>query len=180
MIRTIRTIVVTTALIALSSASAEAGWEFREFMNPQGDQGTGITLAPSNATGVRLAFGCEGDRWRQVAILPEPPNPMRLASDGRVALGFKPDQLTPDGKWKVRAAGENRAYFAPSATQFMGRLYRAEEADPNAVLYVKLRPAKKAPMTLEFPIAGLRRALAKHLWTACKLDIYFGSPDSSD
>lgn len=177
MIRTIHLIAMTVLLSAAFPSSVEAGWEYTEFMNPQGDRGEGITLAPSNTTGVLLAFGCESDRWRQVALIPDPEKPLRLASDGTVSIGFKPGQFSPDGKWKVREAGPGRAYFAPAPTPFMGRLYQAEKDDPNAVLYMMVRPAKKAPMTLEFPIKGLREALAKHLWKSCKLDVYFGEPD---
>ncbi len=178
MTRTIRFIVLATLLTSLVGvAPAAAGWTFEEFLNPQGDRGIGITLAPSNATGVELAFGCESDRWRQVAILPDGEKPLRLASDGGVSIGFAPGKFTPDGKWKVRKAGENRAYFAPAPTPFMGRLYAEEKRDPASVLYVKLRPAKKGPIVLEFPLAGLRDALAKHLWKRCKLDVYFGAPE---
>jgi len=175
-IRTIRLIVAAVLLIPLASTAAEAGWKFQELMNPQGDRGVGIVLAPSNATGIALAFACEGTRWRQVALIPQPPNPLRLASDGTVSLGFKPGRFTPDGKWKVRAAGDNRAYFAPGPGAFMGRLHSAEDGNPNAMLYLKVRPAKKAPITLEFPLAGLHDALAEHLWKPCKLDLYLGDP----
>lgn len=177
MTRTTHIIAGVFATILLLAAPAAAGWKFEEFMNPEGDRGIGITLAPANATGVELAFGCQGARWRQVAILPDGPKPLRLASDGRVSLGFSPDKLTPDGEWKVRERSDVRAYFAPSASSFMGRLFDAERANPNATLYVVLRPAKKAPITLEFPIAGLRDALRKHIWEDCKLADYYGDLD---
>lgn len=177
MIRTIQLIALTALLVTLAPALARAGWEYTEFMNPQGDRGEGITLAPENTTGVLLAFGCESDRWRQVALMPDPENPLRLASDGKVSIGFKPGQFTPDGQWKVRQAGPGRTYFAPAPTPFMGRLYEAEKNDPEAKLYMRVRPAKKAPMTLEFPLKGLREALAKNLWKSCKLDVYFGEPE---
>ena len=112
-----------------------------------------------------------------MALLPDPADPLRLASDGRVSIGFKPGEFTPDGSWKVRNLNSRRAYFAPAPTSFMSRLYDEEKAQPKATLYMRVRPAKKAPMTLEFPLAGLREALAKHLWKQCKLDVYFGDPD---
>ncbi len=178
MTRTTCLIVLTTILTSLAAATPASAWEFEEFMNPQGDRGIGITQVATNMPGIRLAFGCEGDRWRQVALIPGPPKPLRLASDGKVAIGFKPGQLTPDGKWKVRDAGVARAYFAPAPTPFMGRLYGAEEKDSSSILYVKVRPAKKSPIVLEFPLTGLRKALADHLWKDCKLDIYYGEPDT--
>lgn len=177
MTRTFCFIASAITLAILAAATPAAAWEYKDFMNPQGDQGTGILQPALNNDGVSLAFGCDGDRWRQVAILPEGEKPLRLASDGTVMIGFSPDSFTPDGKWKVRAAGQNRAYFAPAPTPFMGRLYREEKRDPKAILYVKLRPAKKSPIVLQFPVAGLRKALADHLWKACKLDIYFGPPE---
>lgn len=177
MIRTIHLIVAIVLLTAVATTPAEAGWKFQDFMNPQGDRGVGIILAPSNGSGIALAFGCDGTRWRQVALIPQPPDALRLASDGKVSIGFKRDQFTPDGKWKVRAAGDNRAYFAPAPSALMGRLHNAEDGNPAAVLYLKVRPAKKGPITLEFPLAGLHEALAEHLWKPCKLDLYFGDPD---
>ena len=58
----------------------------------------------------------------------------------------------------------------------MARLYAEEGKNPEAIFYVQVRPAKKAPITLEFPLAGLKKALVEHLWKPCKLDVYFGDP----
>ncbi|MDG2305375.1 MAG: hypothetical protein P8R42_12155 [Candidatus Binatia bacterium] len=175
--RTFRFIASAITLTILVDTTPAAAWEFKDFMNPQGDRGTGIVQPALNNDGVMLAFGCDRDRWRQVAILPQGEKPLRLASDGKVSIGFTPDSFTPDGKWKVRAAGRDRAYFAPAPTPFMERLYREEKRDAKTILYVKLRPAKKSPIVLQFPVAGLRKALADHLWKDCKLDIYFGPPE---
>ena len=177
MIRTLQLIALTALLAAFSPVSAQAGWVYADFRNANGDNGAGILLEPSNAQGITLAFGCEGDRWRQVALLPDPADPLRLASDGKVSIGFSAGKFSPDGSWKVRNLESGRAYFAPAPTSFMGRLYRAEKEQSDATFYMRVRPAKKAPMTLEFPLAGLREALAKHLWKQCKLDVYFGDPE---
>jgi hypothetical protein len=146
-------------------------------MNPQGDRGRGILQPASSQPGIDFVFGCDGDRWRQVALLASGEKPFRLSPDGTVSLGFDREQLRADGKWKVRTvANGTTAYFAPAATALMGQLYREEAKDPSAVLYVRVRPAKKSPVVLEFPLAGLREALATHLWKDCKLDVYFGDP----
>ena len=179
MIRTY-SIALATSLLCWATTPASA-WEFREFMNAQGDEGMGLVQSATNAPGIQLAFGCDGDRWRQVALLPAGPDPLLLASDGEVAIGFEAGKFTPDGTWKVRdlsaEVGRERAYFAPAPTPFMGRLYREEQENPSAVLHMRVRPSKKAPIVLDFPVRGLRDALAKHLWKPCKLDIYFGDPE---
>jgi len=168
---------IATILATFILAPPALAWQYEEFMNPQGDRGSGIVQAASNVPGIELAFGCDGDRWRQVALLPDGDKPLRLAKDGKVGTGFDREKLTPDGKWKVRKLNERaNAYFGPAPTKFMGRLYTEAQKNPNAVLYVRVRPMKKSPIVLEFPLAGLRHALAEHLWKECKLDVYFGSP----
>jgi len=164
------------AAVALLLATPASAWKFEEFMNAHGDSGIGIVQEAEGEPGIVLAFGCDGDRWRQLALLPEGASPLRLAADGTVSLGFDPDRLSPDGTWKVRNVRDERLYFAPAPTQLMGRMYREAMKDEGAVLYVKVRPAKKSPRLLRFPVAGLRGALAEHLWKPCKLDVYFGDP----
>lgn len=164
------------ALAVVACASTASAWKFEDFVNPLGDTGTGITQVATNEPGIEFAFGCDGDRWRQVGLLPEGDQPLKLAGDGTVSIGFRLDRLSSDGKWKVRKVRGTNAYFAPAPTPLMGRLYREEESNPNAILYVKVRPVKKSPIVLQFPVAGLRRALSDHLWKQCKLDVYFGDP----
>lgn len=175
---TMTRLAATASLLACLSTPAQA-WEYRDFVSPQGDRGTGIVQPAEGDSGIELAFGCEGNRWRQVALLPEGPDAMQLASDGQVAIAFDDGSFTPATKWKVRdfeRRGASRAYFAPAASPFMGRLFNEEKRNPSGVLRIKLRPASKPPTTLSFPLKGMTAALTTHLWKPCKLDVYFGDP----
>ena len=173
----LRTIALALAVLALGAAPAPA-WEYQELMNGEGDRGRGIIQPASNQKGIALGFGCEGDRWRRVALLPGGKTPFPLSSSGGIRFGFKADELGAPATWKVRKPeGLPPRYFAPAPTQLMGRLYEEEGSNPDAVFYVQVRPTKKGPILLEFPLAGLRQALAEHLWKPCKLDVYFGDPE---
>ena len=170
------TISLVIAATTLTAAPALA-WEFRELLNGEGDQGLGILQPATNQPGISLGFGCEGDRWRQVAILPGGKEPFPLSASGGIRFGFQPDEFGPPATWKVRKPEDlPPRYFAPAPTQLMARLYAEEGKNPEAIFYVQVRPAKKAPITLEFPLAGLKKALVEHLWKPCKLDVYFGDP----
>lgn len=173
----LQTIPIALAALALGAAPAPA-WEYQELLNGEGDRGRGIIQPAANQRGIALGFGCEGDRWRRVALLPGGKDPFPLSASGGIRFGFKADELGAPATWKVsKREGLPPRYFAPAPTQLMSRLYDEEVRDSKAVFYVQVRPAKKGPVLLEFPLAGLRESLAEHLWKPCKLDVYFGDPD---
>ncbi|MBM4270217.1 MAG: hypothetical protein FJ144_27035 [Deltaproteobacteria bacterium] len=166
------------AVAVLATGSPARAWEFVEVLSPLGDHATGIVQPATNQPGIALAIACEGDRWRQVALLPEVDNPFRLASSGDVRYGFSPQQLGPKGPWKPKKLGDGRrAYFAPSPSLMVKRLADEARKNPKAVFYVQASPSKKSPIVLHFPLAGMPEAIRKHLWEPCKLDVYVGEGD---
>jgi hypothetical protein len=165
--------VVIGTLLATTSAWS---WTYRDFVNGQGDRGTGIAETASNQPGIQFVFGCDGDRWRQVALLPTGEAPLALSKKGQVRVGFAPDALAPDGNWKVREVAGGTAYFSPAPTGLMTRLATEERERPDAVLHVALSAADGKSHLLKFPLAGMRKALRERLWELCKLDLYFGEP----
>src|SRR6185369_8030833 len=116
-------VLALTALASLVGARPVRAWDAVELLNPLGDRGKGVDQPAANEPGVALAFGCEGDRWRQIVLIPHGEKPVRLSSTGEVRFGFSPTQLGPKGPWKVRPFRENlKAYFAPASSTIVQRL----------------------------------------------------------
>jgi len=156
--------------IVIGSAATALAWQFVAGMNAYGDTATGIVQPARNAGGAILAIGCNGDRWRIVAVGPPAGGGLKLDLDGQVRTSFGPD-LGPREKWQVHKRGKPRrttTYLAPAPSDLVRQMLAAEDATAGAVFRVAVRSGGK-PVVLEFPIAGLRAAIRKDLWGPCKL-----------
>lgn len=164
-----RSILAMAAWSLLAAAHPALGWEYVEAMNEYGDASTGIVQPARNATAI-LVVGCDGERWRIVAVGP-PLGGGGIALDpgGQVRTSFGGDP-GPKETWQVRKRGKSGqlAYLAPSASGLVRELLAREDASADAVFRVEVR-SKGKPVSLEFPVAGLRTAVRKDLWEPCKL-----------
>jgi hypothetical protein len=157
--------------LSLAAASPARAWEFVSTMNAYGDAATGIVQPSRNVAGAILAVGCDGDRWRLVAVGPPAGGGIVLDPEGEVRLSFGAER-GPKGTWQVRKRGKsNVAYLAPAPSELVRQMLGREDASADAVLRVDVR-SKHKPVTLEFPLAGLRTAIRKDLWEPCKLSNY--------
>lgn len=161
-------ILALAVCLSLAAARPALGWEYMEAMNAYGDQSTGIVQPARNASAI-LVVGCDGDRWRLVAIGPPLTGGIALDPGGEVRTSFG-GEPGPKETWQVRKRGKSGllAYLAPSASGLVRELMAREDASPDAVFHVQVR-SKGKPVSLEFPIAGLRTAIRKDLWEPCKL-----------
>lgn len=157
------------ALLALGSAGTAHGWELVSAMNAYGDHATGIVQPARNAASVHLVVACEGDRWRSVIIGPPPGASFPLDGGGKVSVSFT-SQPGPKEQWQVRRRGKSPEvlYLAPVASALVREMIGHADASPDAALYAHVI-SKGKPVTLEFPLAGLREAVRKDLWEPCKL-----------
>jgi len=169
-----RTTILAALLFEILLGPAAAAWTTQEFRRSETERGVGLVQPAAGDVGLALAIGCE-EQWRQIGLFPRGPAPMILAGGGEVTLGFQPAWLTTAGGWKVQRLAEGRrSYLAPSSDLLLGRLYAAESADPNATLYLRLRPRGEKPVVIEFPLRGLSAAVREHLWERCDLERYYG------
>jgi len=53
-----RVVALVAILIAASPSLARAAWEFRDYVTPLGDKGTGIFEPDSEGEGATFFFGC--------------------------------------------------------------------------------------------------------------------------
>lgn len=157
------------ALLALGAAGTAHGWELVSAMNAYGDHATGIVQPARNAASVNLVVACEGDRWRSVVIGPPPGGSFPLDGGGKVSVSFT-SQPGPKEQWQVRRRGKTPEvlYLAPVASALVREMIGHADASPDAALYAHVI-SKGKPVTLEFPLAGLREAVRKDLWEPCKL-----------
>src|SRR5262245_46632352 len=95
-----RVVALAAILTAVSPSLARAAWEFRDYVTPLGDKGTGLFQQDSDGVGATFVFGCDGDRWRAAGLLPTPEKPLRMASAGKIRFSFG-EGLGPAGVWKV-------------------------------------------------------------------------------
>jgi len=118
--------------------------------------------------GAILAIGCDGDRWRVVAVGPPAGGGVKLAANGEVRISFA-SELGPKETWQVRKRGTRGvAYLAPAPSTVVRDMLGHADASPDAVFRVGVH-SKGKPLVLEFPLAGLRAAIRKDLWEPCKL-----------
>jgi hypothetical protein len=173
----VRSVVAFAGLIvAVSSSPAGAAWEFRDYVTPLGDKGTGVLQQDAEGVGATFVFGCDGDRWRMAGILPTRGKPLRMASGGKVRFSYD-DGLGPAGVWQVRELeGGLVAYEIPQPTTFVEKMVAEERKNRAARLRLELLKHDGKRTKLYFPLAGLGDAIRKNLWEPCKLDVYFGDP----
>jgi hypothetical protein len=154
--------------IVLVTASPALAWQFVEAMNAFGDTATGIVQPARNDASAFLGIGCQGDRWRLVAIGPPPGGGIRLDDGGKVSISLGKD-FGPTEKWGVRRRGAGKVtYLAPAPSNFVREMLSREKASADAVFRVRVKSSGK-PLVLEFPLAGLHAAIRKDLWEPCKL-----------
>jgi hypothetical protein len=164
--------IALAASVVIGNAAPAVAWQFVEAMNGYGDAATGIVQPASNAGGAILAIGCDGDRWRIVAVGPPAKGGIKLDIDGEVRTSFGTD-LGPAEKWQVHKRGKRRiiTYFAPAPSDLVRQMLAGEDANADAVFRVGVRSGGKVQI-LAFPLAGLRAAIRKDLWGPCKLSNY--------
>lgn len=154
--------------IVLASASPALAWQFVEVMNAFGETTTGIVQPARNDASALLGIGCQGDRWRLVAIGPPEGGGIKLDSGGNVSIAFGPE-FGAKAKWEVRKRGAgNVVYLAPAPSTFVRQMLSREKASTDALFRVRVKSGGK-PLVLEFPLAGLHAAIRKDLWEPCKL-----------
>jgi hypothetical protein len=168
--------VIAAALGGTLGISADArAWEFRDFVSPLGDKGTGISQPDADGVGATFVFACDGDRWRIAALMPTREKPLRFASAGKVRFSFDKG-LGPAGVWKSsELEGGMRAYEIPQPSTFVAKMVAEEQRSADTVLRIELLDSKKKRHTLHFPLRGLRESIRKNLWEPCKLENYLGS-----
>jgi hypothetical protein len=157
-------------LLVLGTAGRAHAWQFMSTTNAYGDQATGIVQPAQNASGVNLVVACEGDRWRNVIIGPPPGGGGFPLDDGgtvRVSFSAEPG---PKEKWQVRRRPKTRdvLYLAPAPSAMVRDMVGRADASADATLHLRVE-SKGKPVTLQFPLAGLREAIRKDLWEPCKL-----------
>jgi hypothetical protein len=175
----VKRVLAVAALTVLTSASAvRAGWEFRDYITPLGDKGTGIFQDDSEGVGATFVFACDGDRWRRAGLLPTPSKPLKMASAGKLRYSFV-EGFGPAGVWEVdRLPGDLVAYEAPQPTAFVAQMVAEERKNPEGRLRIELLKSDGKRTKLYFALKGLGAAIKKNLWEPCKLDVYFGDPDN--
>lgn len=163
---------ITLALV-LAVVRPAHGWDFVSGTNAYGDAATAIVQPARNRDDAVLAIGCDGDRWRMVAIGPRRGSALALARDPQVRTAFSGAELGKKEKWLTQPMGPSGqiAYAAPAPSQMIRALVQAEAASPDAVFRAEVQ-SKGKPVLLEFPLAGLRKALRRDLWEPCKLGNY--------
>jgi hypothetical protein len=168
--RALRTIRLALPLLALGTAGRAHGWELMTTTNAYGDHATGIIQPAQNAPGVNLVVACEGDRWRNVVIGPPPGGGgFPLDDGGKVRVSFSAEP-GPKEKWQVRRRPKTHdvLYLAPAPSAMVRDMVGRADASPDATLYARVE-SKGKPVTLQFPLVGLRQAIRKDLWEPCKL-----------
>ena len=157
------------ALLSLCGVRAAHAWQFVDVRNAYGDHSTAIVQPARNEPRVNLAVACEGDRWRSVVIGPPPGAGFPLDDRGTVRISFAPEP-GPREQWQVRKRPKTRdlLYLAPAPSHLVRTMIGRSDASADAVLYARV-VSKGEPVTLEFPLAGLREAIRKNLWEPCKL-----------
>lgn len=168
--------VIAAALGSALGASSDArAWEFRDFVSPLGDKGTGVFQNDADGVGATFVFSCDGDRWRIAGLLPTREKPLRFSSTGKVRFSFEKG-LGPAGVWKSSEFPDGlRAYEIPQPSAFVQKMVAEERRDPATVLRIELLDSKKKRHKLHFPLRGLRESIRKNLWEPCKLENYLGS-----
>jgi hypothetical protein len=165
-------------MLAVAPSLAGAAWEFRDYVTPLGDKGTGVFESDAEGVGATFVFGCDGDRWRVAGLLPTPAKPLRMASGGKIRFSFQ-EGLGPAGVWKVtRMQDDFVAYEIPQPTTFVAKMVAEERKNPGARLRIELLQRGGKRTKLYYPLKGLTAAIKKNLWEPCKLDVYFGDPDN--
>jgi hypothetical protein len=173
-----RVVALVAILIAALPSLARAAWEFRDYVTPLGDKGTGLFEPDSEGVGATFVFGCDGDRWRAAGLLPTREKPLRMASAGKIRFSFD-EGLGPAGVWKTtKVEGGLVAYEIPQPTTFVAKMVQEERKNPEARLRVELLKHDGKRTKLYYPLKGLEQAIKKNLWNACKLDVYFGDADN--
>ena len=157
------------ALLSLAGARAAHAWQFVDVMNAYGDHSTAIVQPARNEARVNLVVACEGDRWRSVVIGPPPGAGFPLDDGGTVRISFTPEP-GPKDHWQVRRRPKTRdvLYLAPVPSELVRTMIGRAAGSDDAMLFARVT-SKGKPVTLEFPLAGLREAIRKHLWEPCKL-----------
>ena len=156
-------------LLSLGGARAAHAWQLVEVMNAYGDHATAIVQPARNEPRVGLVVACESDRWRSVVIGPPPGAGFPLDDGGQVRVSFGTEP-GPKEQWQVRRRPKTRdvLYLAPAPSELVRTMIGRSDASADAALYARVA-SKGKPVTLEFPLAGLRAAIRKDLWEPCKL-----------
>lgn len=167
--RSARRAIGAATLLLLGIGGTAHAWEPVSVMNAYGDHATAIVQASRNQSGVNLVVACEGDRWRSVVIGPPPGASFPLDGGGKVSVSFT-SQPGPKEQWQVRRRGKTGEvlYMAPVASALVREMIGHSDASADATLYAHVI-SKGKPLTIEFPLAGLRAAIRKDLWEPCKL-----------
>jgi len=118
---------------------------------------------------VNLIVACEGDRWRSVVIGPPLGASFPLDDGGQVRVSFTTEP-GPNEQWQVRRRAKTRdvLYLVPVPSELVRTMIGRSDASPEAALHAQVT-SKGKPVTLEFPLAGLRDAIRKDLWEPCTL-----------
>lgn len=162
-------VLVWSIVALLGSADRAQAWEFVTVRNSYGDSSTAIVQPSTNVPGVDLVVACDGARWRSVVIGPPPGSGFALDDGGRVRVSFD-DKPGPREQWQVRRRAKTRdvLYLAPAPSSLVRDMIGRSDATPDATLRAWVQ-SKGKPLTLEFPLSGLRQAIRKDLWEPCKL-----------
>jgi hypothetical protein len=162
--------------LVIGAAAPAAAWQFVAGLNEYGDTATGI-VQPARDAGAVLAVGCDGDRWRVVAVGPPAAGGIKLDDDAEVRISFGPDPGVKE-RWQLHKRGKRRitTYLAPAPSELVRRMLGAADARADAVLRVGVRSRGK-PVVLTFPLAGIREAIRKDLWEPCKLSNYISEAE---
>jgi hypothetical protein len=172
---------LTLALVGIFGAgTAEAAWEFRDYVTPLGDKGTGLFQAETEGAGVSFFFACDGDRWRMAGLLPSGSKPLRMDPVGKIRFSYT-EGYGPAGVWKPTTLPSGLiAYEVPQPTTFVGNMLTQERKDPDTRIRFELLDTKKKRVKLFFSLRGLGEAIREHLWEPCKLGVYFPDPRDSE
>lgn len=160
----------------LAATPAEAAWQFRDYVTPLGDKGTGLFQEETEGAGATFFFACDGDRWRMAGVLPSGPKPLRMDPVGKIRFSYT-EGYGPAGVWTVaRLPNDLVAYEMPQPSEFIRNMVGEERKNPNGRIRFDLLDANKKRTKLFFALNGLGEAIRKHLWEPCKLDVYVGDP----
>ena len=174
--KTLLAIVVTLS----TCASAEGAWEFRDYVTPLGDKGTGIFQTDADGVGATFFFACDRDRWRAAGLLPTPGKPLRMDARGKIRFSFT-EGFGPAGVWRTsRLPNDLVGYEMPQPTEFVGKMLAEERKNPDATIRFELLDANGKRARLVYSLRGLADAIRTHLWEPCKLDVYFADPEREE
>lgn len=169
-------VVGTFVGVVVAASPASAAWQFRDYITPLGDKGTGLFQAETEGQGVSFFFACDGDRWRMAGLLPTGPKPLRMDSVGKIRFSYT-EGFGPAGVWKAeRFPNGLVAYEVPQPSDFIRHMVGEERKNPDGRIRFELLDVKKKRVKLFFSLKGLGEGIRTHLWKPCKLDVYIGDP----